>query len=128
MWRTSTQVITNLNPNSRSNPHPDLNRYTVCADEMVNASVARDATAEFLLTRGDYAWIGYTWAGCFPMPVHNPWKPNWLRPRPTLWDRDYGGQSVTPTLILTLILTPTLTQQVGQTDRVEKPGTGQASS
>ncbi len=71
--------------------------YTVCASEMVNVSTASAATAEFLLTRGDYAWIGYTWAGCFPMPAHNPvHNGTWLRPRPEQWDADYGGRPAGP--------------------------------
>ena len=73
------------------NPEPwqVAHLYNVCANEMVNASTARDATAEFLLTRGDYAWIGYGWSGCFPQPSKNA---TWLRPRPVQWDVDYGGR------------------------------------
>eukprot|EP00911_Craspedida_sp_UC1_P002171 UC1_evm2s1666 len=71
--------------------------YFVCASEMVNASKASAATAEFLLTRGDFAWIGYTWAGCFPMPIHDPFRNGtWLRPRPVQWDTDYGGRPAGP--------------------------------
>ncbi len=74
------------------NPRPSAWRiahlYFVCPDEMVDDNIARDATAEFLLTRGDFAWIGYSWAGCFPMPTSNSTK---LRPRPKLWDTDFGG-------------------------------------
>jgi hypothetical protein len=62
--------------------------YTVCPHEMVQKDTARDATAEFLLTRPDFAWIGYSWMGCFPMDTNDPSK---LRPRPSLWDMDYGG-------------------------------------
>lgn len=69
--------------------------YLVCAEEMIDLNVARDATAEFLLTRGDFAWIGYGWSGCFPMPsnhtTHKPFNSTWLRPRPALWDEDFGG-------------------------------------
>merc|ERR1712012_157470 len=36
--------------------------------------------AQFLLTRGDYAWIGYDYRGC---------KTD-LYPRPLEWDVDYG--------------------------------------
>jgi hypothetical protein len=71
--------------------------YFVCPMEMANASTARDATAEFLLTRGYFAWIGYSWMGCFPMPTHAPFKNGtWLRPRPVLWDADYGGRPTGP--------------------------------
>eukprot|EP00041_Stephanoeca_diplocostata_P019815 m.431388 g.431388 ORF g.431388 m.431388 type:complete len:178 (-) comp21403_c1_seq4:107-640(-) len=37
-------------------------------------------TAEFLLTRGPYAWLGYSWVGCTSD----------VRPRPPQWDVDYG--------------------------------------
>jgi len=37
-------------------------------------------TAEFLLTRGDFAWLGYDFRGCKSVEY----------PRPDLWDRDYG--------------------------------------
>lgn len=70
-------------------------KYFVCADEMTDSNYARDATAEFLLTRGEYAWIGYGWSGCYPQPVnsttHKPINSTWLRPRPALWDADFGG-------------------------------------
>lgn len=40
------------------------------------------ATAEFLLTRGPYAWLGYSWIGCSSSP----------RPYPhDLWTADYGA-------------------------------------
>jgi hypothetical protein len=62
---------------------------------MIDSDLARDATAEFLLTRGDYAWIGYDWSGCYPLPLnkttHKPFNSTWLRPRPALWDQDFGG-------------------------------------
>lgn len=70
-------------------------KYFVCAQEMIDSDLARDATAEFLLTRGDYAWIGYDWSGCYPLPLnqttHKPFNSTWLRPRPALWDEDFGG-------------------------------------
>ena len=69
--------------------------YLVCAEEMVDPDLARDATAEFLLTRPEFAWIGYGWSGCYPVPVnhttHKPLNSAWLRPRPVMWDADYGG-------------------------------------
>lgn len=37
-------------------------------------------TSEFLLTRGEYAYLGYSWVGCSSQE----------RPRPVEWDRDYG--------------------------------------
>ena len=52
--------------------------------------IGEGATAEFLLTRGDYAWLGYGWVGCSAE----------VRPRPAQWDRDYGGEPVSPHLHL----------------------------
>jgi hypothetical protein len=70
-------------------------KYVVCAEEMTDSNLARDATAEFLLTRGDFAWIGYDWSGCYPQPTnsttHKPINSTWLRPRPALWDENFGG-------------------------------------
>ena len=34
----------------------------------------------FLSRAGPYAWLGFGWEGCFSEP----------RPRPELWDLDYG--------------------------------------
>lgn len=52
-----------------NNPSPD--NATVQADQYA---------AVFLLTRGNYAWIGYDYRGCKAQPY----------PRPLEWDRDYG--------------------------------------
>jgi len=53
-----------------ANPSPD------------NATVqAEQYAAVFLLTRGDYAWIGYDYRGVKSKPY----------PRPAEWDRDYGA-------------------------------------
>ena len=41
-----------------------------------------DYTAEFLLTRGPYAMLGYSWCGCT--------NGNESRPYPEAWDADYG--------------------------------------
>ncbi len=41
-----------------------------------------DYTAEFLLTRGPYALLGYTWFGCTNGNTENP--------RPPEWDEDFG--------------------------------------
>eukprot|EP00040_Diaphanoeca_grandis_P027318 m.155154 g.155154 ORF g.155154 m.155154 type:complete len:642 (-) comp30927_c0_seq1:241-2166(-) len=41
-----------------------------------------DYTAEFLLTRGPYAMLGYSWCGCTNGNVE--------RPRATEWDSDFG--------------------------------------
>ena len=60
---------------------------------MVEPDLARDATAEFLLTRGDYAWLGYSWSGCEAFHAANA---TWLRPRPALWDADFGGAPAGP--------------------------------
>jgi hypothetical protein len=54
--------------------------YRVSASQVTTN--ATDFTAEFLLTRGPYAWLGFGWDGCFPtVPVPS---------RPQLWDLDYG--------------------------------------
>jgi len=42
-----------------------------------------DYTAEFLLTRGPYALIGYTWFGCTNGATENPRAPE--------WDDEYGA-------------------------------------
>lgn len=52
--------------------------YRVSTDQV--STNATDFTAEFLLTRGPFAWLGFGWSGCFSVP----------RPRPALWDIDYG--------------------------------------
>ena len=57
------------------------------------SDLACDATAEFLLTRGDYAWLGYSWSGCETFHAANA---TWLRPRPALWDADFGGAPARP--------------------------------
>lgn len=41
-----------------------------------------DYTAEFLLTRGPYALLGYTWFGCTNGNTENPRAPE--------WDEDFG--------------------------------------
>merc|ERR1719301_98037 len=41
-----------------------------------------DYTAEFLLTRGPYAILGYSWCGCT--------NGNEERPRAVEWDEDFG--------------------------------------
>ena len=41
-----------------------------------------DYTAEFLLTRGPYAMLGYSWCGCT--------NGQQMRPRATEWDKDFG--------------------------------------
>merc|ERR1712072_1677783 len=41
-----------------------------------------DYTAEFLLTRGPYAMLGYSWCGCT--------NGDQARPRAAEWDKDYG--------------------------------------
>ncbi len=42
-----------------------------------------DYTAEFLLTRGDYALLGYTWFGCTNGAEVNPRAPE--------WDEEFGA-------------------------------------
>merc|ERR1712217_320100 len=51
--------------------NPNLDNATVQADQYA---------AVFLLTRGDYAWIGNDYRGCKSEPY----------PRPVEWDTDYG--------------------------------------
>lgn len=50
-------------------------------------NIGEQATAEFLLTRGDYAWIGYSWSSCESTKTF---------PRPAQWDVDYGGKPSAP--------------------------------
>eukprot|EP00039_Didymoeca_costata_P011009 m.150873 g.150873 ORF g.150873 m.150873 type:complete len:528 (-) comp15030_c0_seq17:134-1717(-) len=57
---------------------------------MEDADTAEQSTAEFLLTRGDYAWTGYGWCGC-----ESSSSPS-ARPRPQQWDTDYGGRALGP--------------------------------
>merc|ERR1712014_84789 len=52
--------------------NPNLDNATVQADQYA---------AVFLLTRGDYAWIGYGYRGCKSQPY----------PRPAEWEVDYGA-------------------------------------
>ena len=42
-----------------------------------------DYTAEFLLTRGPYAMLGYSWCGCT--------NGEQMRPRAAEWDEDFGS-------------------------------------
>jgi hypothetical protein len=48
----------------------------------VTAAMFTDYTAEFLLTRGPYAMLGYSWCGCT--------NGQQMRPRAAEWDVDYG--------------------------------------
>ena len=48
----------------------------------VSAAIFTDYTAEFLLTRGPYAMLGYSWCGCT--------NGQQMRPRAAEWDVDYG--------------------------------------
>ena len=48
----------------------------------VTAQGFTDYTAEFLLTRGPYAMLGYTWCGCTNGQA--------FRPRAQEWDEDFG--------------------------------------
>lgn len=70
--------------------------YFQCPLAMQQADAAESATAEFLLSRGPFAWIGYGWSGCanekrtpgtFLYPFDLP-----EYPRPKLWDENYGGE------------------------------------
>jgi hypothetical protein len=53
-------------------------------DVLVHDAVSRgeQCTAEFLLLRGPYSIIGYSWVGCSSE----------LRPFPEQWSADYGGE------------------------------------
>ena len=51
-------------------------------------NIGEQAVAEFLLTRGDFAWIGYSWSGCESAEKQFP--------RPVEWDYDYGGKALGP--------------------------------
>ena len=85
--------------NSTSNPATRVaHLYFQCPLAMQQSEVAESATAEFLLTRGPFAWIGYGWTGCakesrypgtFLYPFGLP-----AFPRPKLWDEDYGGEAI----------------------------------
>ena len=53
-------------------------QYEVKAsDALANAT---QYTANFLISRGPYAWLGYSWSGCSSTTY----------PRPKEWDADYG--------------------------------------
>jgi len=47
-----------------------------------SAQCFTDYTAEFLLTRGPYALLGYSWFGCTDGNTQNP--------RAAEWDEDFG--------------------------------------
>merc|ERR1711871_744919 len=69
--------------------------YFVCPLMMQDPALALDFTAEFLLSRGPFAWIGYGWGGCAGPYWDGTFRyPFQLQryPRPELWDRDYGGE------------------------------------
>jgi len=48
----------------------------------ISAALFTDYTAEFLLTRGPYALLGYSWCGCT--------NGEEMRPRAAEWDEDFG--------------------------------------
>jgi hypothetical protein len=50
-------------------------------------NIGEQAVAEFLLTRGDFAWLGNSWQGCESTTEF---------PRPAEWDFDYGGKPSAP--------------------------------
>lgn len=50
---------------------------------------AEQATVNFLLTRGPYAYIGYDWNGCYGDGVNDRKLSNGYH-RPPLWDEDFG--------------------------------------
>jgi hypothetical protein len=69
---------------------------TQCPLAMQRPELAESATAEFLLSRGPFAWIGYGWSNCAsakgtPSTFLYAFD---LReyPCPRQWDEDYGGE------------------------------------
>ena len=54
--------------------------------EHTSAENVTDYTAEFLLTRGPYALLGYSWCGCT--------NGRDMRPRVKEWDHDYPNGAV----------------------------------
>eukprot|EP00759_Apiculatamorpha_spiralis_P009672 PhF_6_TR16920/c0_g1_i2/m.25418 len=67
-------------PGSPSNTQPLLFQFTNETQRPL-PYVDQDV-AQFLLVRGPYAWIGYSWDACWPQ------NPNF--PRPALLDKDFG--------------------------------------
>jgi hypothetical protein len=58
----------------------------------VTAVVRAQYTAEFMLTRGPYAMLGYSWYGCTgSAAAHGAASPD--PPRATEWDVDFGAPS-----------------------------------
>lgn len=79
----AAQCATSLRSYCTENPSSwdETSLYQVQpTDAIANAT---QYTAEFLLSRGPYAWLGYSWLGCGGT--------NW--PRPQQWDVDYGTPS-----------------------------------
>ena len=73
-------------------------RYLQCPLAMQDPALAESATAEFLLSRGPFAWIGYGWTGC---AEEARYRGTYLYPfglpefpRPQLWDEDFGGEAL----------------------------------
>jgi len=62
----------------------EAQRYAVTPSDAETR--AESVTAEFLLTRGDFAWIGYGFINCSGT--------DWVRPKE--WDADYGGIALSP--------------------------------
>lgn len=77
---TTAQCIKTLRQYCVPNP-PQWNYTTLYQVEPSDAlAQGEQYTAEYLLTRGPYAWLGYSWCGCTKEE----------RPRPPQWDVDYG--------------------------------------
>lgn len=47
-----------------------------------DTAMAEQKTAEFLLLRGNWSWIGYDWNGCHTQSNYYP--------RPSQWNEDFG--------------------------------------
>lgn len=64
-------------------PTPRPHRYNIeKGGTGAGAQSFTDYTAEFLLTRGPYAMLGYSWCGCT--------NGQQMRPRAAEWDEDFG--------------------------------------
>eukprot|EP00054_Salpingoeca_dolichothecata_P036770 m.8584 g.8584 ORF g.8584 m.8584 type:complete len:581 (+) comp7015_c0_seq1:40-1782(+) len=80
---TSTDVcVKGLRSWCQPNPpqFAQTHRYQIAKGEMSNSTV-EDITAEFLLTRGPYAWLAYGWMGC--SSTRQPFSEKY-------WHYDYG--------------------------------------
>ena len=68
-------------------------QFYVIPDKSGSAENFTDYTAEFLLTRGPHAVIGYSWDGCFALHERNIKTAGQYAPIPPEWDEDFGVPS-----------------------------------